>query len=101
MTKITVRKINFYSGMQEYCTVDSDKLGGELPRFYIQTDFCRLLPRFTVVNRTARVGYNGPVFIVEANRRKMVYDSNFEPDDRRYMLVRDFVEYVLSTNVCI
>lgn len=101
MTKIRVTKMNFVPGQKQSCIVDSEQLGGGgWPSFYLKTNFCRLEPKFTMVNRTSRVGYNGPIYIVEADGRRVIYDSNFLSDNARYKLVKDFVEYVLSLDVC-
>ncbi len=100
MTKIRVTKMEFVPWERKTCVIDSKELGESWPRFYLQTNFCRLLPRFTVVNRTSRVGYNGPIYMVEANGRRMVYDSNFLSDNARYRITKDFVEYFLSLDTC-
>lgn len=97
MTKIRVTKMTFVPWEKKTCVVDSDELGsGTWPSFYLHTNFCRLEPKYTVVNRTSRVGYNGPIYIVEADGRRMIYDSNFLSDNARYKLVKDFVEYTLD-----
>ena len=101
MTKIRVTKMEFVPGQKQSCVVDSEQLRGVWPSFYLQTNFCRQLPRFTVVNRTSRVGYNGPIYMVEADGRRTIYDSNFLSDNARYKLVKDFVEYTLSLELCL
>ena len=101
MTKIKVTKLNLCPGEKNTCIIDSNDLGHVWTRFFLHTQFCKILPKFTDVNRTSRVGYNGFIYIVEANDRKLVYDSNFLSTDRKYKITKDFVNYVLSLNKCV
>ena len=106
MTIITVKLFRENPYYYDEYSIDSSILGEKWCSFFLKTNFCRILPFRRVVNNSAcilgtgaagaRLGYNGFVYIVDANNREIVYNSNFVLDDERFIYVRDFVKYILG-----
>jgi hypothetical protein len=96
MVLVTVKLYREFPYYYDEYSVDSKLLGEKWCSFFIKTNFCRILPYRRVVNNTTRLGYNGFVYIVDANSREMVYNSNYEIDDEVTLYVRDMVDYVLG-----
>ena len=96
MTIITVKIFRENPYYYDEYSIDSSILGEKWCSFFLKTNFCRILPFRRMVNNSARLGYNGFVYIVDANNREIVYNSNFVLDDERFIYVRDFVKYILG-----
>lgn len=99
MTLITVKRFRVRPASYEIYTIDSTVLGEKWCSFFLKTNFCRLLPYTRDVNRTVRRGYNGYVYVVSANDREIVYNSNYilnSTDEDKYILAKQLVEYILS-----
>ena len=96
MTIVTVRRYRANPYLDDKWSIDSAILGEKWCSFFLKTDFCRILPFRRIVNGTTKLGYNGLVYIVSANNREIIYNSNYDIDHERYIYVRDFVKYVLN-----
>lgn len=102
MTKILVQMYGGPNGIYDGVIVDENDLGTAWRDFYLSTGFCRVPLYQTASNNDGyrpRVKSNGWVYAVTANKRAMVYDSNYDVqaiDFGRFPLVREFVRYVLA-----
>lgn len=94
--KVTVIKVNKAFDLYDFYTIDIKKLGGKWCQFLMKTGFCRI-PYYTqVYNDTAKTDMYGSFYIVESNYRRMMYNENNDADDKKFIYVREFVEFVLN-----
>ena len=95
---ITVYKLGGPFNIKDSFTIDSKEIKKLWCDFFIQTNFCYIEIFNVITNKSSRRGYNGFIYMVKANNRGMVYDSNFEVADaeRRFYLIKDFVELILD-----
>jgi hypothetical protein len=102
MTKILVQMYGGPNGINDSFLIDENDLGDAWRDFYLSTAFCRIGLYQTASNNDGympRVKSNGWVYAVTANKRAMVFDTNYDTQIREsssFSIVRDFVRYVLA-----
>src|SRR3989337_4162036 len=94
--KITVKRIGKYPKFNDSWIIEAQYIKDVWCDFFLKTSFCRIPNFYTESNKTIRARYNAPIYIVSANNRQMIYNSNYVVDNPKFYYVKEFVNYVLD-----